>query len=374
MTLVPVFLEKEFLVRAMLGAATPWGAPLLLGLAGSRPAAPEDQLTLLVYEWPVEEWANIGGAIGKGELEELHLARIQSDVLASQGSTPFESVSRGADPPDFVATYRGQSVGLELTQLTLTDRRLAHGLFRRVRNALLEANRRDLQHLQGCVLYMWFGDEGDPTGLPHRRSDDVPLQAIVDAVIEYELAPGPMLMPNGALPEQAPDPRIDRTRFAASFYPVPMINAVPTTTFFDRTGFEIGLGYTTELSPESAWGELDRLVTAHDTPGVDVLVVTAGGVDSFGTSFPSETIAADLALSDARELSPPEHIKELWLHRWDTGEVQQLWPERRLIARPSFAGQSSRTASGRSRGRPWSPSQPRSVKPVSATRRRHGAT
>lgn len=198
---MPVFLEKEFVVRAILGAATPWGAPLLLGLAGTDPAAPEDPRTLLVYEWPVEA-ANVGRAIGQGELEELHLARLQSDVLAAEGTTPFKSVGRGADPPDFVATYRGQSVGLELTQLTLPDRRLAHGLFRLVRDALLKADRRDLQHLQGCVLYMWFGDEGDPLGLPHRRSEDVPLQAIVDAVIEYELAPGRMLMPNGPSPSK----------------------------------------------------------------------------------------------------------------------------------------------------------------------------
>jgi hypothetical protein len=331
--LVPFFLEKPFTTQALIWAATPWGAPLLLGIRGHRPDAPDEAASLIVYEWPVETMASLGAPLPRRSIERLQVDRLNTDILASTGSAVFDHVADGDDPPDFIASRDRRQVGIELTRITVEERRSAYGLFRDVRSALLQVGPERLRHLAGNIIYMWFGDENDPLGLPHRERDVGRIEAIVDALVGYEVVPGRMLLPSGSLPEQAPDPGVDQGAFAANFYPAPMIGGVPNARFFARMGFEMGLGYTTALSASRVWNEIGRLVEAHDREGVDILVLSAGALDEMGTWYPSDAVAAEIALSSDRNLQAPTHIGQVWLHRWDSGEVRELFPTNQTIAR-----------------------------------------
>ena len=66
---------------------------------------------------------------------------------------------------------------------------------------------------------------------------------------------------------------------------MPLLGGAPGSMLFTLAGFDIALAYTTLLTAEEAWSEVQRLVDSHDKPGVDLLLVTAGGPDANGNVF-----------------------------------------------------------------------------------------
>lgn len=107
---------------------------------------------------------------------------------------------------------------------------------------------------------------------------------------------------------------------------------------FTLAGFDIALAYTTLITADEAWHELQRLVDAHDRPGVDVLLVTAGGPDSAGNVFPAEEVLVSFLLEHPTGLAvAPKNIKSVVLHSWGTGQAATLHPSVERLFGPVYA-------------------------------------
>jgi hypothetical protein len=103
------------------------------------------------------------------------------------------------------------------------------------------------------------------------------------------------------------------------------------------TGFELGLAYTTLLTAQAAWQEVQRLVDQHDQPGVDILLITAGAPDQRGQIFPAEEAIASFLLEAPLALTrPPSHIKQVLLHSWATGRATELHPAVKPLFGPLY--------------------------------------
>jgi hypothetical protein len=337
MHLLPVYIREAFLVDSMIVSLLPWGAPGFSGFRGHYEAMPDQSVALINYEWPVPE-IPVTMPLATSELEDIHLRRIQTDHLLATGELAYARVVRGEDPPDYRAVSGGTEIGLELSQLSLESRRGALALFERIRRSVGAAGRDGFSRLSGCLVYMWFGDEQDPVGLPHRAADSEAIEAVVDALAEYSPDPGRMLVEPGPLPERAPDPQVSTTAFAATFYAVPMANAVPMSPFFEANGFELALGFATDHSSASGWLELGRVVAKHDQAGVDHLLITVGAPDSLGRSSLAETVQLDLMLTDPMPLQGVRNLQRVSLHRWDTGRILDVWPTLAERSGPIFQG------------------------------------
>src|SRR5688572_7142638 len=61
--------------------------------------------------------------------ERIQLERFRFDRLVRTGILPFDAVRRGNDPPDFQVEVGGNVLGLDVSILTLENRRLAYQLF-----------------------------------------------------------------------------------------------------------------------------------------------------------------------------------------------------------------------------------------------------
>jgi hypothetical protein len=127
------------------------------------------------------------------------------------------------------------------------------------------------------------------------------------------------------------------TPAGARFFAVPLADGAPSSTLFTVAAFDIGLAYSTILTGEMAWGEVQRLVRSHDKPGVNLLLITVGGPDANGDMFPAEEAMADFIIEHAVELSSaPEHIEKVILHSWATGRATSLYPDIQCLFGPLY--------------------------------------
>src|SRR5207249_3829088 len=101
---------------------------------------------------------------------------------------------------------------------------------------------------------------------------------------------------------------------------------------------EVGLSFATEHTPQSAWQEIERLIAAHDKPGVDCIVVSAGAPNQHGQVFPSDEALARFALENPLPLPTPNHVKSVTLHSWGEGEAWDLLPRVEGLFGPLYQG------------------------------------
>jgi hypothetical protein len=124
----------------------------------------------------------------------------------------------------------------------------------------------------------------------------------------------------------------------AGFYSVPMHGGAPSTAFFARIGFEIGLAYQTTHTREELIEEFLRLVQEHDKEGVDHLLVVAGAPGRNGLSFSSDAYLLDFMLHESFEIPPTKHISKIVLHFWGIGRIIELLPARQEIGTRLYSG------------------------------------
>lgn len=110
------------------------------------------------------------------------------------------------------------------------------------------------------------------------------------------------------------------------FYAMPMQRAVPCSMFFLRTGFEIGMAYSTTDTTTTIWQELLRVVRDHDQNRIDHLLITVGGPDQDGFMFPAESYLIDTALNMPEPLTDLHHLSRVSLHFWPNGRIVELYP------------------------------------------------
>ena len=287
--LPPFQVQETITMTSMLVRLPPWFSPLLGGFIAHSERDLNDRMWFVTYEQPLQllaesrsdRWAN----------ERLHLDRYCTDFLLRHGESPYERIERGGEPPDFLCSVGDAQRGVECTQMTVAERRQAFGLFKRVRAAVTrsaEQSRSRFAALRGLAVYMRFeGLNGQPE-FPPAASDAAAVAEIVDELAKFRPEIDPTWVPSGPLPEQAPPVTIARTNLGCSFHAAPLMNALPDTPFFTSTGFELGFGLQTVHRPESAWRQLAEIIERKDRVANDELIITAGGPDRDGYSYPSE--------------------------------------------------------------------------------------
>jgi hypothetical protein len=334
--LLPTVIPEGMTATGMTVSMLPWFAPSFSGVVGTtiEASAPAVAIT---FEWPTN-WLRTVQPLGKFEREWIYLRRYSGDQALATGTHAFADVQPGDDPPDATAQTDAGRMGVESTALTIEDRREVHGLFLQLRRRLQASEPAAFSKLAGHLVYVWFesAEQLEP-GKPHKRSDTAALDALVNALAEYEPQTEQLWIPSGQFPEKAPELPLADTEAGAKLYAVPLVAAAPSSMLFTATGFELGLAYTTFLTADAVWHELQRLVDSHDQPGVDLLLVTAGGPDANGSVFPVEEAVADFVVTHPRGLgSPPKHIKTVVLHSWATGRATALHPEVRVLFGPLY--------------------------------------
>ena len=323
--MLPMYLPEGMTVTAMSAAMLPWGSPAYLGALGTTPEG--DPVLAATLEWPVN-WLRTTDPVPKFDREWLQLRRYNADQALAVGAHAFASILPGDDPPDAVVTTDGGSIGVEATSLTIEPRRAVHGLFVDLRARLVAQDPVIFAKLRGHVIYVWFTDPlDDGLARPFRRSDDEAIGGLVTELASYEPQSQQMWVPTGLMPEQAPALPIGETDGGAKFYAIPIVAAAPSSMLFTIAGFEIGLAFTTTLTAQSAWSEIQRLVDDHDQPGVDLLLITAGGPDQRGNVFPVEEALFQFLITNPIGLTrTPDYIQRVVLHSWGTGSAHQIHP------------------------------------------------
>jgi hypothetical protein len=312
--LLPTLIPKGMQATAMTVSMSPWLAPAFSGVTGTTTDTASPALAV-TFEWPMS-WLRTTSPLTKFDREWLFARRYSCDQALATGQHAFSDIQPGDDPPDTIAQTAAGRIGVESTALTIQGRREAHGLFMKLRQRLQASEPAAFAKLVGHLVYVWFEDPGVPgIALPHKRSDESALEALAAALAEYEPQTQQLWVPSGPLPQQAPDLPLAGTSAGAKFYAVPFMSAAPSSMLFSLAGFELGLALTTFLTAEEAWNEIERLVTEHDQPGVDLLLVTAGGPDANGNVFPVEEAVIDfIAAHPGRFSSRPDHINSVVMH------------------------------------------------------------
>jgi hypothetical protein len=325
MVLLPTVAVENMTMTAFAAAMLPWNAPAFLGVFATT-ANGEPALTVSM-EWP-KIWMRTTEPIPKFDRESLFIRRFSSDQALATGTHACGYVQPGNDPPDTTVQTDNGSLGVESTALTVEARRGVHNLFLQLRRRLQSEEPAAFSKLAGHVIYVWFEESDVPAlGRPHKRSDTAALEALVKALAEYEPKTDHLWSASGQFPEQMDELPLVDTPAGAKFYAVPITNAAPSTMLFTIAGFELGLVYTTFMTAKTAWTEVQRLVDSHDKPGVDVLLITAGGPDATGNVFPAEEVVADFVVDNPIGLTrSPHHIARVVLHSWATGKATLLHP------------------------------------------------
>jgi hypothetical protein len=331
---VPMAVPLGMQYSAMLVVPLPWGTPAFLGAVGTMVATGEPAMSVAM-ESPIG-WARLPAGMSDFQLESLYLRRFSADQRIAIGTHAFAEVLEGEDPPDAIVQTDSGPLGVESTALTLPGNGLrgVHSLFNRLRLNLGTLNPVAFTKLAGHVVYIWFEQDDVPAaGRPPKKSDQETLDALAYALAAYEPRIEELRAVGDRIPEQAPELPLDEVG-GAKFYAMPLLGAAPTSGMFMMAGFEIGLAYSALFTAKDAWAELQRRVTQHDKPGVEQLLITAGGPDKNGIIYTAEEVLAVFALDNPDAISPTEHIKSVVLHCWGTGQATQLYP---TIA-PVFSG------------------------------------
>ncbi len=333
---VPTFISEQIVEAGMVARFGPWSPPMLMAIKGRTCGSPSEKRLFIGYETPYP-LLNQTAQMNKHKLEHLHLERYLTDYYMGTRKMPFGTFTDGNDPPDFVVTDKNGRLGVDCTQFTAQERRGAYALFEGLRQAILDSDRSRLEHLRGLFLFLWFGDPSHAPKLPPKKADAAAVGSLLGRLVQYRHDPSKGIVPcSEGMPEQAPDLGIENAP-EGSFYGTPIQKAWPLSLFFCSMGFELGLDYSTTHSPSSVMGEIERLVTKHDKPEVDHLLITVGGPNRWGLVYPCEEALFDLLLgTGSLPALTTDHIKNVTLHSWETGRIVQLLPEGKVINPGSF--------------------------------------
>jgi len=308
-----------------------------MGSSGTLTELPEQRVAAVAFEWPQQQLVTPNG-FSKQDLERLHIERFRTDFTLLTGQLPFYNLAQtpeNQDPPDFTFDIEDRREGLDCIQLTIPSRRQINATFRVVREAVLRADRQRMSHLVGHVVYMWFHEDDmrAPVRMPPRGLHSTEVQLIIDALANYQIDPEAFTFDPREHPEGMPQQiNAETLNFSEdlpglTFYAMPMSRCVPETYFYYRMGFELGMAYSTLDRPDDIGSELIQKLISHDREQTQHVLVTIGGPDRYGFTFPAETYLAEQMLLKPPALPKLEHIKEVALHFWHSGQIVGLLPQ-----------------------------------------------
>lgn len=320
---LPIFVRERLELRGVAMKAGPWVPPTFQGYFGIRSEDGEPTI-ILASETPLHT-SLLNGQLSKEELEAVHFEKFSADHCLSRGFHPFLNIRAGVNPPDFVAEAGGTEIGVDLTQFTAQERRQAHALFAAVRQAISVCPPERFQHLRGLMVFVWAAGRRGVADLPPRSPE---ADALTDSLASYRFDPEfSSALGIGPMPAMAPPVDIRSADGGWSFIATPFTASCPSTAFFRRFGFELSFHYPTVHTSEGLWAEISRLISKHDKPEVQELVVTVGAPDRSGVLYPGDTAMCDFILSNPKPLTCiARQLRRVLLHVWETGRIVQLFP------------------------------------------------
>lgn len=334
---VPLLLSEAMTAEGMSFSLLPWQAPAYLAAYGETNGDAGCPALCIAYEWP-SPWLRTQQGLSQFELELVHLRRFSVDQALAKGVHAFGNIREGPNPPDtLIDTDRG-TIGVECTSMTIPALREAHGLFAQMRRAVAQSEPAYFANLRGHVVYVWFGADGaEEIALPFPRSDQGSLDQLIVELGKFEPSRDSQWLAQGeGLPEKLSVEHFGSAP-GAKFNAVPCVGAIPATLLFSFAGFELGLAYSKLVTIDDGWGEIDRLITKHDKPGVDQLIISAGAPNQLGLTFPAEEAVAHFLVENPSADRPrPEHIETVVLHSWATGRATLLHPRHEPLFGPIY--------------------------------------
>jgi hypothetical protein len=266
------------------------------------------------------------GEVDKARLERFHLECYRADHVLQFGDSPFEEVAAG-DRPDFTVTARGQPVSLDCAALADHHRRRAFRLMDHLRERLIAGGGgRDFSGVAGCLLSVWFGEKLD--ALPPKRWDDSIIDPLLDAIAECKVDHAAIArliqeVADRGFPQVLP-PVIETGKTpdeSAGFVANAVLGPTEGARFSTGLGFEVQLHLPEQVTYGSAKANLDRIVSRHDQPQIEHLLLTAGGPDRTGMRFPGEEVIAGFLAQQPGLHVEVEHLQRVTLHLWSARRI-----------------------------------------------------
>jgi len=323
---LPLYCREPLLVSEMATALLPSRTPGLLAVIGYQPDSPDVRRIVVNFETPTPYLFLASGRISKPDLERVQLDRFMIDRQLVTGTTPFEGrISAQTSPlPDFVAEAGDRRLGIDCVQFGERDRREAHASIAAIRDAIMTTSRDRFQHLAGSLVYIWFGHENYKARAYRSGRDKEAIEALLAALEGYRVDPDAVRNTGaGDIPEKHPRLNLRDIPGGGRFYAIPLFGE-PRTRFFMATGLELGMGFSFVDSGVAGWDRVAQMISDHDKPNYDVLLVTVGGPDRAGLYYISEELVLAEMLSHAPSIPRPQYVTIVYLHSWETGAIWRL--------------------------------------------------
>jgi hypothetical protein len=171
--------------------------------------------------------------------------------------------------------------------------------------------------------------------LPPKRMDDTVITPLLDALAaatvdrNATVAFAAEVASKGfpaTLPPIVSEGKIDDGR--AGFVANIVCDPEQANQQFGALGFGLQLHLPNLVTLTEMRSELQRIVSSHDRPEIEYLLVTAGGPDREGIRYPAEELFAALLMQDQDCVVSAVHVRCVTLHLWSAAEVRQIDVER----------------------------------------------
>jgi hypothetical protein len=301
----------------------------VLGVLTMEGATQHGERVLIVMAEQPDRVAGFDSEVQKELLERFHLECFRADHVLSYARAPWDLVERGGDPPDFVVWSGEEQHGVDCAVFADHHRRLGYVLMDHLRDRLVAgADGRDFSGVAGCVLSVWFG----PTlsDLPPKRWDDSIIEPLLDAIAACRVDHEAVARLNAEIAQrgfpQVMPPVVATGSFGNNAGFVANVVAGPAegARFSTGLGFEVQLSRPAELSAANVLQQVQRIVTSHDKPAIEKLILTAGGPDRRGIRYPAEEAVAAFLLAQEGVEVAAKHLRAVAVHLWSARRIAYL--------------------------------------------------
>jgi len=190
----------------------------------------------------------------------------------------------------------------------------------------MAAKEKEFRNLQDSVVKVWFGFGQN---LPPKRTDSRVADAVVKLLREVRLDRRRLEETAAQITREGFPDRFPEGGAAifwlpdksAGFQVVPVNSDQLFGPFAEETRFACELSMSTQVSESQVHAEVRRVVEGHDQAGTDHLLITVGGPDQDGLSYPAEEQLITFLPQDALPTPPVQHLKRVSIHAFRSGLV-----------------------------------------------------
>lgn len=274
----------------------------------------------LVFDTPVQIAAPFAS---KEVLERAQLGKYRRDHLLHFGFVPFEDVKRGDDPPDFIVQRTQGDWRIDCAALALEGRRLAEDLFNRLVKRIAERGNSAWSTIAACDVSVTFKSPKQLPPAKHDASLDAEIEAALASIVvdRARLAQFSAEVDRDGWPSQWPSdvriPQFEHEHFFLLANPVP--NWRPRDRLSASLGFHLNLQFSVMLHEVSS--EVNRMVTQHDNPATQQLLLSIGGPGLNGYCYPAESMLGEMLRNNPLRQVEAHYIEQVTAHIWETGDI-----------------------------------------------------